>query len=122
MTVMGIQCLLAVNRGSREQSAGQRTRERRDRIAPHLNQGGDMITAENGSVSRPTAVDRITVALVAKAAEDLQRTVDRTGLSKTDIVNRALILYAYLDERMASGDELLVRAKDTGQTEIIKLL
>lgn len=81
-----------------------------------------MITEANGSVSRQTTADRITVALVPKAAEDLQRTVDRTGLSKTDIVNRALSLYAYLDERMAAGDELLVRAKNRGQTEIIKLL
>jgi len=81
-----------------------------------------LITEANGSVSRQTTADRITVALVPKAAEDLQRTVDRTGLSKTDIVNRALSLYAYLDERMAAGDELLVRAKNRGQTEIIKLL
>ena len=54
--------------------------------------------------------------------QQLDRTVNRTGLSKTDIVNRALSLYAYLDERLASGDELLVRTKDTGLTEIIKPL
>jgi len=70
---------------------------------------------------RPTAAERITVTLIQKAADDLQRTMERTGWSKTDIVNRALSLYEYLDSRLAAGDELLVRAK-TGQTELIRLL
>jgi hypothetical protein len=75
----------------------------------------------NGS-SRQTAVDRITVALVPKAVEDLQHTIERTGLSKTDIVNRALSLYEYVDARLAAGNELLIRDGTTGQIEVIKLL
>lgn len=72
--------------------------------------------------ARQAAVERITVALVSRAAEDLQHTIERTGLSKTDIVNRALTLYEYIDARLATGDELLIRNNDTGQTEVIKLL
>ena len=37
----------------------------------------------------PPISERITVALVPKAAEDLERTKERTHLSKTDIVNSA---------------------------------
>ena len=80
-----------------------------------------MIKTANGS-SRQTVVGRVTVALVPKAAEDLQRTVERTGLSKTDIVNRALSLYEYVDTHVAAGDELLIRDKQTGQMVVIKLL
>jgi hypothetical protein len=79
-----------------------------------------MIETVNGSLRQTVA--RITVALVPKAAEDLQHTVERTGLSKTDIVNRALSLYEYVDARLADGDELLVRNNETGQVEVIKLL
>jgi hypothetical protein len=71
---------------------------------------------------RQAVADRVTVALVAKAAADLLSTVERTGLSKTDIVNRALSLYEYVDARLAAGDELLIRNKETGQIEVIKLL
>ncbi len=80
-----------------------------------------MIKTVNGS-SRQTVVDRVTVALVPKVAEDLQHTTERTGLSKTDIVNRALTLFEYVDARLAAGDELLIRNHETGQIEVIKLL
>jgi hypothetical protein len=72
--------------------------------------------------SRQTVADRVTVALVPKAAADLQNTMERTSLSKTDIVNRAVSLYEYVDARLAAGDELLIRSSETGQIEIIKLL
>jgi hypothetical protein len=66
------------------------------------------------------AVDRITVALVAKAASDLQNVHERTRLSKTDIVNRAISLYEFVDEELSAGAELVVRRD--GQEHLIKLL
>jgi glycosyltransferase A (GT-A) superfamily protein (DUF2064 family) len=57
----------------------------------------------------PQTVTRITVALVAKAAADLRRTLARTHLSQTDVVNRALSLYEFVDSEMSSGAELIVR-------------
>jgi hypothetical protein len=67
-----------------------------------------------------TPADRITVALVAKAAADLQATHDRTRLSKTDIVNRAITLYEFIDTELSAGSELIVRRD--GKEHIIKLL
>jgi hypothetical protein len=81
-----------------------------------------MITAPSTHSARQTVSDRITVALIARVAAELQHAHDRTGLSKTDIVNRAVSLYTFVDERIAGGDELLIRSKDTGQVEIIRLL
>ena len=63
----------------------------------------------------------ITVVLVSKVADDLVRTRDRTGLSKTDIVNRAISLYEFIDEERGSGAELLLRRRD-GSTYLIELL
>jgi hypothetical protein len=89
-----------------------------------LRKGGAMMTTQSESpatVTQPVA-ERITVGLIPKAAEDLRRTQARTGLSKTDVVNRALSLYEFLNERLASGHELLVRRGDTGALELIRLL
>jgi hypothetical protein len=70
----------------------------------------------------PAVVDRITVALVKKAGEDLQTLQDRTGLSKTDIVNRAISLYEFIDAQVKDGNDLLVRDQKTKETQLIRLL
>lgn len=73
------------------------------------------------SASAPVApADRITVALVAKAAADLQDTHERTRMSKTDIVNRAVSLYEFVEAEMSAGAELIVRRD--GQDYLVKLL
>lgn len=76
--------------------------------------------AADRASARPAAADRITITLIPKAAGDLQQAVDRTGLSKTDIVNRAVSLYEYLDARLSHGDELLVRDSESGEIQQIR--
>jgi hypothetical protein len=68
------------------------------------------------------ATERITVALIPKAGEDLQRLQDRTGLSKTDIVNRAISAYEFFESKMRDGNDLLVRDPETGEIQIVKFL
>jgi hypothetical protein len=69
----------------------------------------------------PVAVDeRVTVALVPKAATDLQSTHERTRMSKTDIVNRAVSLYEFVEAEMSTGAELIVRRD--GEDYVVKLL
>ena len=70
--------------------------------------------------SVPPVVDRITVALIPKAAEDLQRLQDRTSLSKTDLVNRAISLYEFINAQVVAGRDLLIRGAD-GQ-QVVRLL
>jgi hypothetical protein len=70
----------------------------------------------------PATVDRITVALIRKAAEDLQALQDRTGLSKTDIVNRAISLLEFVDAQVEDGNDLLVRDQETKETQLVRLL
>jgi hypothetical protein len=83
--------------------------------------GSKAVRAEE-DVVRQAPADRITVALIAKAGADLQRLQDRTGLSKTDIVNRAITLYEFIDAQMRAGHEVLLRDQDTGETQRIMLL
>ncbi len=64
---------------------------------------------------------KITVVLVSKAAGDLARTHGRTELSQTDIINRAISLYEFLDQERDAGAELLVRRRD-GSTYLVELL
>ena len=70
--------------------------------------------------SGPDILDQITVVLVSKAATDLARTRERTRMSKTDIVNRAISLYDFLDSERESGAELLIRRRD-GQNYLVEL-
>ena len=72
--------------------------------------------------TRPPTVDRITVALIPKAGEDLRRLQDRTGLSKTDIANRAITLYEFIDTQIRTGRDVLIRDNEAGVTEIVRLL
>ena len=76
--------------------------------------------ADSSTTPPPAPVDRITVALVRKAWEDLQVLQDRTDLSKTDIVNRAISLYEFIDAELSAGADLIVRRD--GKDHLIKLL
>lgn len=59
------------------------------------------------SVRKP--VRTLTVLLVPKAARHLDRTRSRAQLSDTDIVNRAISLYDFIDGQLASGAQLVLR-------------
>jgi hypothetical protein len=64
--------------------------------------------------------DPIAVVLVDKAATDLQTTHERTHLSKTDIVNRAVSLYEFVDAELSAGAEFIIRRD--GQDYLVKLM
>lgn len=83
---------------------------------------GKAAEARRAVTSPPPVIDRITVALVQKAGEDLQHLQDRTGLSKTDLVNRAITLYEFIEAQLRLGRDLLVRDRETGENQTILLL
>jgi hypothetical protein len=66
--------------------------------------------------------DRITVTLIPKAMDDLCLVHERTGLSKTDLMNRAIILYEFVDDQLGSGHDIIARNKATGETKLVKLI
>lgn len=67
------------------------------------------------SKSRVTA--RFTLNLTAKSEEAVNWLSENTGLSRTDVANRALQLYRFIQQVTGEGGELrLVRADGTIQS------
>jgi len=72
----------------------------------------------NGS-SRP--LERITVNLTGRAARALDLATELTGDTKTDTVNRALQIYAYLEQVTANGGSIYVREATESELERLKV-
>jgi hypothetical protein len=74
-----------------------------------------------GSSGERVAVDRMTISLIPRTVKELEQLQEKTGLSKTDIVNRAISLYAFVTEQLDSGQDLLVRDRQSGEVQRIQL-
>jgi hypothetical protein len=66
--------------------------------------------------------DRIAVTLIPKAAQGLRLLQERTSLSKTDLTNRAITLYEFVDDQLRSGHDIIARDQATGETKLVKLI
>jgi hypothetical protein len=87
-----------------------------------MNASAGSKAVKEGSGQPPPVIDRITVALVRKAGEDLQLLQDRTGLSKTDIVNRAISVYEFIESEVQAGNDVYVRDRKTGDYQLVRFL
>jgi uncharacterized protein YqfB (UPF0267 family) len=65
--------------------------------------------------------EQLTVALIPKAESDLQKLRDRTELSRTDITNRAITLYEFIDAQLRAGNDLQIRDHRTGEIRQVRL-
>jgi hypothetical protein len=83
-----------------------------------------MSASTNKDVALPqaTPAERITIALIPKVGIYLQRLQERTSLSKTDLANRAITLYEFIDAQLRAGRDLIVRDRETGETQLVRLL
>ena len=73
--------------------------------------------ADSATRSEAATPDRITVALIPRAAADIQSLQERNGLSKTDIVNRAISLYEFIEDQLRQGREVLIRDPEAEETQ-----
>ncbi len=64
---------------------------------------------------------KITVNLIPRSMTALNTIVALTGDNKTDSINRALQVYAFFQERIAAGDDLVI-TDGTGVAKPIKFL
>jgi hypothetical protein len=55
------------------------------------------------------SVDRITVGLTKRSTEELESLHRETGLSKTDLVNRAIGLYKFITDHLERGEQIIIR-------------
>jgi transcriptional regulator with XRE-family HTH domain len=79
--------------------------------------------SSNGSGAQFGRADsHITVALIPVVADGLRRLQERTNLSRTDLANRAITSYEFLDAQLRAGHELIVRDARTGETRLVRFL
>lgn len=69
----------------------------------------------------PETARVITVALVGQADADLKRLRDRTGMSETDLINRAISLYEFADAQKAAGGQLVIERPGGGRWRVGRL-
>lgn len=56
--------------------------------------------------------ERYSVTLVPPSIDAIDRLVEMTGLSKTDCINRATMIRAFLDKEIREGKDLVIRTPD----------
>lgn len=66
-------------------------------------------------------LERITVNLVNRASQALQLVVKITGDSRTDSINRAIQVYAYVVEIDSKGGAIYVRESENAELQRLKI-
>lgn len=66
-------------------------------------------------------MERLTVNLIDDAVEAVARIQSRSGLKKVDVLNRAAVIYEFIDAEIRQGKEVILRAAD-GTEERVKIL
>jgi len=72
--------------------------------------------------SSPEQAERITVLLIPHVVQDLQHLQERTGLSRTDLLNRAVTLYRFIEAQLRERHDLVLRDRITGEAQLIRLV
>lgn len=70
---------------------------------------------------RTAQTGKVTVKLIPQARDAVNRITARLGLSQTDVINRAVLAYDFLEEESAAGADVLIRRKD-GTVSSVKFL
>jgi hypothetical protein len=65
-------------------------------------------------------LERVTVNLTSRSSRALELATSLTGDSKTDTVNQALLVYAYLREIISKGGSIYARESDDAEPEELK--
>jgi hypothetical protein len=73
-------------------------------------------SAIGNGVDSQQPTEFVSVALLAKVAGDLESLQERTGLSRTDIINRAISLYEFIEAQLRAKNDLLIRSHKTKKT------
>ncbi len=67
-------------------------------------------------------LERVTVNLTPRSSKALEQAAELTGDSKTDIVNRALQLYEFIEQIFNTEGHVYVRTGPDGDLERLRLL
>jgi hypothetical protein len=71
--------------------------------------------------SRTPAPEKVTVNLTGRAAKALEEAVAATGNSKTEVVNKALQIFAFILANLDEGAAVYVREPGSKEAERIRI-
>jgi hypothetical protein len=74
-----------------------------------------------GRVRTSGPLERVTVNLTVRAARALELATEITGDTKTDTINRALQIYAFMEQVIANGGAVYVREGPDSELERLKV-
>lgn len=77
--------------------------------------------ATNGAGRHGSALERVTVNLTPRASKALEQVVERTGDTKTDTINRALQVYAFVEKTLQEGGSVYTRRTPDGELERLQI-
>lgn len=84
-------------------------------------EGSEPNVTEESSAGGPSAVaKRMSVAFIQDAVDAIEAVRGRSGLKSVDVVNRAVQLYAVLDEAWRNGSEVIIRPKK-GKAQVLRM-
>jgi hypothetical protein len=78
------------------------------------------MTEPSQRVHPPTS-ERYSVTLVPPAVQAISDLTELTGLSKTDVINRAVQIYAFFEARRREGGQVLLE-RPGGGTERVHIV
>ncbi len=67
-------------------------------------------------------MERVTINLTNRGSDALEKAIALTGDSKTDCVNRALPLFAYIQEALSKGGSVTVQEERGGESVRLMIL
>ena len=75
-----------------------------------------------GAGQQPDQVTRITIGIIPKVWPELEHLIDTTKFNRADVVNRAISIYAVVNDYLSQGNVLVFRDPGTGKEEIVKII
>jgi hypothetical protein len=93
------------------------TRTQRQRGGTELQPDDDRATGQDEYV-----INRITVGIIPKVWTELLRLIADTKFNRTDVVNRAISVYAMVNDNVRNGYELVFRDPKTGKERIVEIV
>jgi hypothetical protein len=75
-----------------------------------------------GQQEEEYVINRITIGIIPKAWIDLQRLMTSTRFNRTDVVNRAISIYAVVNDNLQEGYELVFRDPETRKERIVEII
>jgi hypothetical protein len=76
---------------------------------------------EDEAATQRSRLTKVTLNLTPKAAQAVLKVAELTGDTRTDIINRAVQVYAEIEQVFAKGGELYVRPEKDADVQQLKI-